>query len=196
MPSAEAPGSTGCAPRTYAAFLRGINVGGHRVEGARLRSAFEQLGFGDVATFRASGNVIFSAGKEPVAQMAVRIEDRLKDALGYEVPVFLRTAEEIQAIAGRRPFPPELVQASKGKPQVSMLRKKPARGAQKDVLALATDEDRLAFGDRELYWLPSGGILESDLDLRTIERLLGMTTMRTKGTVDQIAAKYFAADAG
>ena len=45
---------------------------------------------------------------------------------------------------------------------------------------------------RELYWLPSGGISESDLDLKTLEGLLGPWTMRTKGTVDQIAAKLTA----
>ena len=177
----------------FAAFLRGINVGGHQVKGGELRAVFEGLGFGDVATFRASGNVVFSATSEPVARMAARIEKGLHDALGYEVPVFLRTAAEVRAIAGQAPFPRRQLEASKGKLQVSLLLKRPARAAQKDVLALATDEDRLAFGDRELYWLASGGISRSDLDLKAIERLVGPTTMRTMGTVEQIAAKYFGA---
>jgi len=59
------------------------------------------------------------------------------------------------------------------------------------MLSLATDEDRLAFGDRELYWLPSGGIRDSPLNFRSLEKLLGPTTTRTKGTVDQLAAKFF-----
>jgi uncharacterized protein (DUF1697 family) len=42
---------------------------------------------------------------------------------------------------------------------------------------------------RELYWLPSGGLLESDLDLKAIEKLLGADTRRTMGTIEQIAAK-------
>jgi uncharacterized protein (DUF1697 family) len=179
--------------RAFAAFLRGINVGGHRVGGDELRSVFEDLGFTDVATFRASGNIIFRAADEPAGRMGARVEAALHDALGYEVRVFLRSAAQVRAIAAREPFPPELVEASKGKLQVSMLEKKPARGVQEDVLALATDEDRLAFGDRELFWLPSGGILDSELDSQTIERLLGTTTMRTMGTVEQIAAKYFGA---
>ena len=174
----------------FAAFLRGINVGGHQVKGGELRSAFEALGFEDVATFRASGNVLFSAPREPVDRMAARIEDGLRRALGYDVPVFLRTAAEVRAIAASKPFPPELVEASKGKLQVSMLAKTPARPAREEVLGLATNEDKLAFGGRELFWLPSGGTQESDLDLRAIEKLLGPTTMRTMGTVDQIAAKF------
>jgi hypothetical protein len=65
-------------------------------------------------------------------------------------------------------------------------------GTRKEVLALASDEDRLAFSDRELYWLPSGGILDSALDFKVIGKLLGPMTTRTKGTVEQLAAKYFA----
>ncbi len=195
MPRAEAPGSAGGAARTYAAFLRGINVGGHRVSGGELQSAFEELGLEEVATFRASGNVVFSAGEEPVARLTARIEEGLEGALGYEVPVFLRTGPELRAIAEHQPFRRELLEASKGKLQVSILGEAPASAARSEVIALATDADRLAFGDRELYWLPSGGISQSSLDLKTVDRLLGVSTMRTKGTVEQIAAKYFPPDA-
>jgi uncharacterized protein (DUF1697 family) len=177
----------------YAAFLRGINLGPRRrISSVDLRSRFEEMGFREVDTFRASGNVIFGAGREPLAKMADRIEEGLAESLGYEVAVFLRTASEIRAIADRQPFPRKAIQASKGKLQVAMLAAKPATRARKEVLALATDEDRLAFGDRELYWLPSGGTRDSALDFKAIEKLLGSTTMRTKGTVEQMAAKYFA----
>ena len=175
----------------YAAFLRGINVGGHRVTRDQLCAPFEDLGFEGVTTFRASGNVLFRAKREPVARMAARIEGALREALGYEVRVFLRSAAEVRAIAELQPFPPALVESSKGKLQVVLLPRKPPRAAQRGVMALATDEDRLAFGERELLWLPSGGISESDLDLKAIERLVGPTTMRTMGTVEQIAGKYF-----
>ena len=175
----------------FAAFLRAINVGGHQVKGGELRSVFEGLGLRDVATFRASGNVVFDAAGSPVDRLASSIEEGLKGALGYEVPVFLRSAAEVRAIADHRPFEQELLDASRGKLQVSMLLEKPGSSARREVLALATEKDRLAFGDRELYWLPSGGTQESGLDLKGIERLVGVTTMRTKGTVEQIAARYF-----
>jgi uncharacterized protein (DUF1697 family) len=108
------------------------------------------------------------------------------------VAVFLRTASEIRALADQQPFGRPLLANSKGKLQVVMLSAKPPTRARKEVLALATDEDRLAFGDRELYWLPSGGTRDSALDFRAIEKLLGSTTMRTKGTIEVMAAKYFA----
>ena len=176
----------------YAAFLRAINVGGHQVKGPELCAVFEGLGLEEVASFRASGNVVFNAGREPAAKLGGRIEAALRDALGYEVPVFLRSEPALKAIAASQPFEEEVVEASKGKLQVSILREKPGRRTQEDVLALGTETDRLAFGDQELFWLPSGGTQESDLDQKAIERLVGMTTMRTKGTIDQIVAKFFA----
>ena len=177
----------------HAAFLRAINLGrNRRVSSAELRSQFERLGFRDVDTFRTSGNVVFEADREPVAKMSERIEAGLGASLGYDVGIFLRTAREIRALAEHEPFPGPLVEASKGKLQVMLLSVKPPARARKQVLALATDADRLAFGDRELYWLPSGGTQDSALDQRAIGESLGSTTMRTKGTIDQLAAKYFA----
>ena len=176
----------------YAAFLRAVNLGpNRRISSADLRSLFQELGFEDVATFRTSGNVVFEAAGGSPATITGRIEKELAAALGGEAAIFLRTAREIRALAAREPFPRKLVDASQGKLQVVLLSKKPPGPRRKDVAALATDEDRLAFGDRELYWLPSGGIRDSGLNFRTLEKLLGATTVRTKGTIDQLAAKYF-----
>jgi uncharacterized protein (DUF1697 family) len=176
----------------YVAFLRGMNVGGHRITNEELRTSFEELSFEKVRTFRASGNIIFAAtGQEPEEVLGAKIEAGLAAALGYEVPVFLRDASEMRTIAAHRPFAEQLVETSKGKLQVVMLTARPTPRARKEVLALADEEDRLAFGDRELHWLPSGGILDSELDFKLIGRLLGPMTTRTKGTIEQVAAKYF-----
>jgi uncharacterized protein (DUF1697 family) len=177
----------------YAAFLRGVNVGkAHRVGSAELQECFEGVGLTDVATFRTSGNVAFDGDGASADDLRVRIEEALESMLGYDVSVFLRTAGEIRAIAAQEPFGRAQVDRTKGKLQVMMLTGKPAAGARKSVLGLASDEDALAFGDRELYWLPSGGMSESGLDLRAIWQVLGTITIRTKGTVDQMAAKFFA----
>jgi uncharacterized protein (DUF1697 family) len=172
----------------YAAFLRAVNLGrNRRVTSAQLKSLFEEAGAEEVATFRTSGNVVFEASRD----MARALEQHLEKALRHEVVIFLRTASELKEIAAHEPFPAKKVDASKGKLQVSMLDKKPTAATQKKVLALATDQDQLAFGKRELYWLPSGGTLESELDRKALDELLGPTTMRTKGTVELLAAKFF-----
>lgn len=175
----------------YVAFLRGMNLGNRRIKNPELAAEFEQLGFLEVATFRASGNVIFGVeGKESAAKLTGRIEAGLADGLGYDVPVYLRTIAEVAGVASHEPFPAKAIAASKGKLQVQMLAKKPSAAATRKALALASDEDRLAIAGRELYWLPSGGISESDLDLKAIDKALGPGTMRTMGTVEQIAAKH------
>jgi uncharacterized protein (DUF1697 family) len=168
-----------------------MNLGNRRLKNDELRGEFEALGFEEVATFRASGNVIFEAdGGESEAALTKKIEAGLGEGLGYEVPVFLRSAAEVAAIATREPFAAKLVKASKGKLQVSLLTKKPNAKDRKAVLALATAEDLLAIEGRELYWLPSGGTIDSDLDLKAIDKALGKGTMRTMGTIEQIAAKH------
>jgi uncharacterized protein (DUF1697 family) len=178
----------------YAAFLRGINLGSNRrIGSAELRSMFEDMGFRGVNTFRTSGNVIFEADGGGAAELGAEIEGALADALGFEVAIFLRTADEIRAIAEHEPFERRLVEASDGKLQVTMLAKKPTARVREAVLAQSTDADRLAFHGRELYWLPSGPMRDSALDLRAIDKLLGSSTMRTKGTIEQLAAKFFAA---
>jgi len=175
----------------YVAFLRGMNLGGHRITNDDLRSHFEALGCEDVATFRASGNVIFAVDGGSPAKLTARLEGGLAEALGYDVPVFLRSAKELLAIAAHEPFDPKHVVASTGKLQIGMLIKSPSAAARKKAMALSTDEDRLAIECRELYWLPEGGLSDSDLDLKALAGILGPTTIRTKGTIDQIAAKHF-----
>jgi uncharacterized protein (DUF1697 family) len=175
----------------YVAFLRGMNLGNRRIKNPELSAEFERLELLEVATFRASGNVVFGAeGKASEQQLTERIEAGLRDGLGYEVPVYLRSVAEVAAIAAREPFAANEIASSTGKLQVTMLRKAPSAAARKRALALSTDEDRLAIDGRELYWLPSGGISESELDLRGIEAALGPGTQRTIGTIEQIAAKY------
>jgi uncharacterized protein (DUF1697 family) len=63
----------------YAAFLRGVNLGrNRRITNERLRGALEDLGYADVATFRASGNVVFDPG---AGEDAKAIRDRVEAGL-------------------------------------------------------------------------------------------------------------------
>jgi uncharacterized protein (DUF1697 family) len=180
------------AMSVYAAFLRGMNVGGHRLTNDELRAHFATLGFAEVATFRASGNVVFAADERSPEEVTEHVEGGLASLLGYAVPTFVRSDREVRAIAAQQPFAPAQVGAAGGKLQVSLLGVSPAPDVRAEVLSLASDDDALCFGERELYWLPSGGLLESALDLRGVDRLLGPSTMRTKGTIELIASRHCA----
>jgi uncharacterized protein (DUF1697 family) len=178
---------------THAAFLRAVNLGATRqVKSKELCASLEGAGFDQVASFRTSGNVVFSA-EGSAAEIARRVERALVADFGFEVPVFLRTAAQLKKIAARQPFPKQAVDASKGKLQVALLPAKPSAKKSKQVLALASDEDRLALEGSELYWLPSGGTQKSALDMKTIDRAIGPYTMRTMGTVQTLTEKFFGA---
>lgn len=181
---------------SYVAFLRGMNLGGRRIKNEELRAEFEALGFAEVGCFRASGNVIFAADEKNEAKLTKKIEAGLGEALGYEVPVFLRSAAELRAVAALQPFDAKALQASKGKLQVTFLAQKPKAAARKRALALASDDDRLAIEGRELYWLPKGGLSDSELDLKELASALDQNTVRTMGTVEQIVLKYFGSIGG
>jgi uncharacterized protein (DUF1697 family) len=88
----------------YVAFLRGINVGGRVVKKEQLIEAFTKLGFWNIITVKQSGNVIFEASDASVEEMKGKIEGCLTATLGYEVPVFLRTILQLQALVQADPF--------------------------------------------------------------------------------------------
>ena len=173
----------------HAALLGGMNLGNRRITNAELTGEFEALGFERVSTFRASGNVIFDASGQAEGELVAAIEEGLAESLGYPVPTWVRTEDEVREIRDFDPFDLEVVAQTKGKLQVALLAAGPSAAARKEVLGLAGDDDRLALVERELYWLPRGGITDSELDLDRIGKALGPMTMRTKGTIEGIAAK-------
>jgi uncharacterized protein (DUF1697 family) len=88
----------------YLALLRGVNVGGKNlVKMADLRAAFEEMGFADVATYIASGNVMFRAPRQRRDELAAKIESELTGRFGIEIKVVLLTAAQLKAVVGGAP---------------------------------------------------------------------------------------------
>ena len=89
----------------YFAFLRGINVGGTKViRMEELQRLFEGAGLKEVKTFIQSGNVRFRAAEKDPERLTRKITEYLKQQLGYEVQLMLRTEEEMEALVGSDPF--------------------------------------------------------------------------------------------
>jgi uncharacterized protein (DUF1697 family) len=87
----------------YVALLRGINVGGaNLIRMADLRACFEAEGFGRVATYIQSGNVLFEAGGASSA-LTRRIEAMLAAAFDYDASVVLRSARQMKEVVRRAP---------------------------------------------------------------------------------------------
>jgi uncharacterized protein (DUF1697 family) len=172
------------------ALLRAINVGGHTVKMDQLRALFAALGYANVATYIASGNVIFETPPTSTQVLEEQIERHLRDALGYEVLTFIRTADQLAAIAGYAPFPPS-DEAVHGL-YVSFLKAPLSQQAQQNLLALNSATDEFHAHGCEFYWLCRTRLSESPLFSGTLlNKMVGMpTTMRNVTTVRKLAAKY------
>ena len=180
----------------YIALLRAINVGGHVVKMEDLRRHFADLGVANVATFIASGNVIFDTPETDPAALERRIERHLHDALGYAVATFLRTPAELAAAAQYQPFPDADPLGDEGGLFVSFLRTAPGEEARQKLPALRTSTDDFAIHERELYWLCRTRISDSRVSGALLEKTLGLpATMRNVTTVRKLAAKYPPPDA-
>lgn len=173
------------------AFLRAINVGGsHLVKMDALRATFEDLGFANVETFIASGNVIFDARSKDLAAVERKIEQALEKMLGYEVATFIRSLSEVHKIALYQPFSPSAM-ASAVSVSVGLL-KAPLPDATRAALAgLKTDIDDFHTNGSELYWLCLKGQGQSKISNAVFERALRVkATFRGLRTMEKLAAKY------
>jgi uncharacterized protein (DUF1697 family) len=158
-----------------------------------LRRHFEELKFGGVETFIASGNVIFSSPRRDAARLAADIENHLAAALGYPVETFVRTRAEVAAAAALRPF----VAADHADPASTIhvgflahpLESEQARG----LAACRSDTDAFHVEGREYYWL-CRRMKSSDSKIWASPQLqalrLPSSTMRNLTTVRKLAALY------
>ena len=90
---------------TTVAFLRGINVAGHKMTAMPdVVRIFESLGFANVRTYIQSGNVLFDTRARSLGRLRLKIERALHDELGAEVTVLLRALSEVVGIVERDPF--------------------------------------------------------------------------------------------
>lgn len=174
------------APLTQVAFLRAINVGGHRVTNDELAAPIKALGFDAVAPYQASGNLLLSgvdaADPKP-------IETALEETFGYAVPTMIRSAARVQAIAEATPFDEETLAATAGKVQVMFLHHPPTTEEQSEIQSRESPNDQIVIDGTEVYWLPTQGISTSTLKVDTLNRAVGPLTIRTQATVARIAKK-------
>ncbi len=88
----------------YCALLRGIAPSNPNMRNEKLRGVFEGLGFGDVASVLASGNIVFSAPDTTVPALESRIQEGLATELGIKGGTILRTRDELADLLAAEPF--------------------------------------------------------------------------------------------
>ncbi|AZM45440.1 hypothetical protein DMB38_06020 [Streptomyces sp. WAC 06738] len=166
------------------ALLRGINVGGkNKVPMAGLRKALTDHGFAGVATYVASGNVVFDDPGTPPEETAAAVEAVVAEEFGLRIPVIARTREEIAAVVAGNPLPEGAAEPARFL-AVFLSGPAPAGAWFRTADPASYAPDRFAIGDRVVYvWCP-GGIGRSKLAADFSGRKLGVTaTARNWNTV-------------
>jgi uncharacterized protein (DUF1697 family) len=175
----------------YIAFLRAINVGGRNIKMDKLRGHFEDMGFENVESFIASGNIIFETERVDRRALEQPIEAHLEEALGYEVATFVRTVEEVGEIAGYTPFVKAMLERDGSNLYVGFVAEPPDNKAVERLHGHATEIDSFHVNGREVYWLCNTSSSQSDFSGAKLERALGRpATMRNIRTVRRLAKKY------
>ncbi len=160
------------------ALLRGVNVGGNkRVEMARLRTLLERLGYRDVRTHLNSGNAIFS-GPQRSEQ---HLEQAIATTFGFDVPVVLRSRDEVAAVVEANPL--RAIATDPAKYLVVFC----GSEASTDLDPIDFAPETFQIDGREVYLWAPGGIADSPLaKLLAIRSLGAKSTARNWRTVEKL----------
>ena len=131
----------------------------------RLRGLFEDLGFDEVSSVLASGNVIFTTQSVEVDGLRQGIESRLKDDLGYEVETFLRTPAQLAAISAVEPAGPPARDASVISHYVIFLHEPASEALRSELVALGSETDSFQIEGREVHWRIRGRLPHSPVPI-------------------------------
>jgi len=158
---------------------------------ADLRQHFERMGFSNVTTFIASGNVIFDARARSTPKLEATIERGLLAELGYDVSTFIRTLPDLDRVARCRPFA-EAVLGRKGSSLYVIFVSELVSGrTRRKLQALRTDKDNFHANGREIYWYCRGTLSESLVNSGQLAKTVGVPmTMRNLTSVRKLVARY------
>lgn len=167
----------------YVALLRGINLAGRRkVAMADLVRCFGEAGCEEVRTYIQSGNVVFSSTVRSEARLRAALEERVRDATGFDVAVVVRTGKEMAAVVEANPFP----EAEPARLLVGFLAEKPPPSAVAGLEAAVTAKEGFVVNGREIYLDLPDGIGRSKAPI-ALDRIKPTVTARNWRTVTRLA---------
>ena len=176
----------------YIAFLRGMNLGNRRIKMDQLKALFEQMKFGDVSTFIASGNVLFTSKTAQSGEVEKLIQRQLEKSLGYAVDTFVRTRAELAAVAAFQPFSRADLAAPANTVHVGFLKEALSPDAKRSMLACRTEVDEFCVEGRDYYWLcrikSNESKVWSSAPMKAVK--LPSSTMRNLTTVRKLVTQY------
>ncbi|HEY0427362.1 MAG TPA: DUF1697 domain-containing protein [Pyrinomonadaceae bacterium] len=172
----------------YAAFLRGINVGGkNKIKMEILREIFSgALGFSGVKTYINSGNVVFETAQKDDKKLAVAIEKAIEQEFSLNIRVMVRSIDEIAEIIKNNPFAGQF--ENEKDLHVFFLEEELPTEKRDLLLSNNSDKEQFAVINREIYCLLRVGVLDSLMGKDYIGKKLKVSaTARNWRTVSKIA---------
>ncbi len=170
----------------YAAFLRGINVGGkNKIAMSELRALAEALGYSDVRTYINSGNLLFSAEGSDL-ELAGQIERAITEQFGKSIDVAVRTEARLRDILLGNPYPDQ----NASQVTVAFLTRPAPATAPERVAALATDGEPVTFSGLEVWVNYTNGMADSKLAAQFSKAVGVSATVRNVRTVGKVVALF------
>ena len=166
----------------YAAFLRGINVGGkNKIKMETLREVCAAFGFENIKTYINSGNIVFETGKTDDRKLAAKIEKEF----GLKIKTMVRARAEIEEIVKNNPF---VGQFENDKDlHVFFLDEELSKEKRELLLSNNRETEMFAVRSREIYCLLRVSVLDSLMGKDYIGKKLKVTaTARNWRTVNKV----------
>lgn len=169
----------------YIAILRGINVGGHRkILMVDLKVLLKKIGLKKCITYIQSGNVIFLSDK-PAETLEKQIQQAIFKKYGFEVPVMVRTANEIEIVFNSNPFLSK--ESDSKKLYVAFLAENPIQENIENFNAIQFEDANYSLKGQHLYICYETKSSNSKLTNNLIENKLKVTaTSRNWKTVTKL----------
>jgi uncharacterized protein (DUF1697 family) len=167
----------------YVALLRGIAPMNPNMQNTKLRAVCEELGFTDVVSVIASGNIIFTSPLRDTAKIEEKLEAAWPQKLGFSSTSMVRSLKELQALRADDPFP-GLTHSRETYLNVTFLKREPPKGA---AIASAEGYDVVCIRPREVCTVVDVSRGNTPDFMVKAERAYGKEiTTRTWKTVERI----------
>jgi uncharacterized protein (DUF1697 family) len=171
----------------FVVLLRGVNVGkANRVPMAAFRVLLEGQGFGDVRTLLNSGNAVFRCAASSAAGHAKAIRARLRESLGMDVLVVVKSAPDFLAAAAENPF--VLPQEDHSRLLIAFAQDEGATQRLSVLQPMVHRPERFHIGNHAAYLYCAGGLLQSRAGSAVLGRLGHEVTTRNWATVLKLKA--------
>ncbi len=148
-----------------------------------LKELYESMNFKDVRIYIQSGNVVFQCQDSPAPELVKKIEKKIKEVLGFDVLVLIRTKNEFKGIIENNPFK----NADNSKLHVTFLSDAPSEKPIEELNYVKDKSEEFSISEKEIYLFCPNGYGRTKLSNDLLEKILKVSaTTRNWRTVNKL----------